>query len=176
MGSERPESQDRVGISYTRDGVDFLVHKVTNVLAILNIAFRDQIPIATGRVDFGRDMRVGEVGGNIVGPPQLAFDVHKKALHRSVVSRFVPVFQRVRDILTANFQPDGGVMFEKFGKWLFGLVLTALILMYGLPLLGINPDTKRFYSDEEADMERYLAKQRARSDALKRAQTRQKSQ
>jgi len=67
-------------------------------------------------------------------------------------------------------------MTEKFVKWLFGLVLGGLILMFALPLLGINPDTKRFYSSEAADERERNAHVRGREAATRRALNRQKSE
>jgi len=66
---------------------------------------------------------------------------------------------------TLSFPNGVRDMVEKFAKWLFGLVLGAMILIYGLPLLGINPDTKRFYSDEAADDAKERARVKARTCA-----------
>src|SRR6266436_7598025 len=61
---KRLERDDRPGVQNARNGLDLLVDKMADVGAVLDIELHQQVEVAGGRIDFGRDLGIGQRIGN----------------------------------------------------------------------------------------------------------------
>jgi hypothetical protein len=78
---KRLERDDRPGVHNARNGLDLLVDEMADVSAVLDVELHQQIVVASGRVDFGRDLGIGKRVGDRVGSAEVAFDLNKKRDH-----------------------------------------------------------------------------------------------
>ena len=51
-----------------------------------DIEFDQQVEIARGRIDFGRDLGIGQLARNLIRLAELAFDLHEKWDHARLLS------------------------------------------------------------------------------------------
>src|SRR6266478_6431861 len=78
---KRLERDDRPGVQNARNGLDLLVDKMADVGAVLDIELHQQVEVAGGRIDFGRDLRIRQRIGHRVGFAEVALDLNKKRGH-----------------------------------------------------------------------------------------------
>jgi hypothetical protein len=79
--SERLERDDGSRVRYPGDALDLFRDEVADIGRRLDIEFYQQIELAGGRIDFGRDLGVGQLARNLIRFTELAFDLHEKWDH-----------------------------------------------------------------------------------------------
>ena len=79
--SERLERDDCPGIVDTGNGLHLFVDKVADIGPLLDIEFDQEVEIAGGRVDFGRDLRIGERVCDRIGFAEMTFDLNEERDH-----------------------------------------------------------------------------------------------
>ena len=80
--SERLEGQDRVRPLDARDRVHIVGDEAADIDVILDVEFRHQVELSADRIDFGRDLAIGDFIGHRVGLAKFALKLHEKTLHR----------------------------------------------------------------------------------------------
>src|SRR5882672_666764 len=79
--SERFESENCARVVDTRNGLYFFSHEVTDVSAWFDVKFRQEVEVSGGRIDFGGDLGVRKLIGNLVGLAQVAFYLDEEGNH-----------------------------------------------------------------------------------------------
>src|SRR5216683_8303933 len=80
-GSKRLECDDRPGVQNARDGLDLLGDEMSDVGALLDVEFHQQIEVAGSRINFGCDLGICKRIGHRIGSAEMAFDLNKKRDH-----------------------------------------------------------------------------------------------